>query len=137
MAPNPPQNFRVKNYASETSVELQWDSELVIANNAPTVGYRIYLRTLSGEWQLFRNIGMKSSPGLQREINIDQLENGAAYALQIRSVNSHGESEPSATLSFNACSAPKAPVVPTFISSSTSEIAVLLKSVGNNGGCNI
>ena len=83
-APNPPTDLEISRRISETSVEIQWEADVYIANNLPTTSYLVYLDDLSGNEVEPYSV---SSP----ETTLSGLELGHSYQVSVSAVNLIGE----------------------------------------------
>ena len=126
--PNPPQNFKIADQPSNTSIILQWDKESIITNNYPALGYKIYNKDNSS--LLFD--GTQASIVLQATIN--GLTTGSVYNFVVRTVNTLGESGDSSIVTATIGLKPDKMNAVTLDSSTITSITIRWVEPSSNGG---
>ena len=97
--PNPPLNLAINERINKTSISIKWDSDTIITNNIPTLGYVIYI--------YFNSIIEDTITTTGVEYTLRNLIPGRKYEIYLKSMNALGESESSSnTIQFYAGTIP-------------------------------
>lgn len=128
--PNAPTALTVVSRPSNSSLVVSWTAETAIANNQPTIDYRIYDLGDNG-YTLISDTG---SGGLSLKTTLANLTTGDVYTLVIRAVNYWGESADSASLQVTIGTKPSSPSSPVLSTSTSTSITLTIKTSSDNGG---
>jgi hypothetical protein len=77
--PNPPTNLAIAERINKTSISIKWDSDNVISNNIPTLGYVIYIYLNSVIENTITTTGV--------EYTLTKLTPGKQYTIYLKSIN--------------------------------------------------
>ena len=84
---NPPNNLAVAERINKISISIKWDSDNLISNNIPTLGYVIYIYLNSVIENTITITGV--------EYTLTKLTPGKQYTIYLKSINSLNENESS------------------------------------------
>ena len=131
--PNPPSNLRISSRVSKSAINIVWDVEAAIANNAPTLGYVIYIKNIDDN---INDIIDTTISTIHNTYSITDLIPSRQYQITVRAINTVGESTDSNSLSLIAGTVPsKVLNIKRDISrTTTSSIYVIFSPPSDDGG---
>ena len=128
--PNPPLNLNENKRISKTSISINWDVDIKITNNIPTLGYVIYIYLNSIIENTITTTGV--------EYTLTNLTPGKNYRVYLKSINALSETT-SNSLDFNVGTIPSKVInVRRDVSKlSKTSISILFDPPEDNGGNSI